>query len=140
MNPPPPILPAAGYVTANANPVAIAASTALPPDASTCAPASLAIALADTTMPFDMSLPRVATDDAVADALVPTFLGEQADGRMNAARRDASVAVRRTSPVDMREDGTMRTGMAGRRQEGSPGTVTAKSRLKPPLAQGAATP
>ena len=31
MNPPPPMFPASIYVTASANPVAIAASTALPP-------------------------------------------------------------------------------------------------------------
>ena len=39
MKPPPPMLPAAGCVTASANPVAIAASTALPPARSTSAPA-----------------------------------------------------------------------------------------------------
>jgi hypothetical protein len=51
MKPPPPTLPAAGYVTASANPVAIAASTALPPAASTSRPAALAMLLAETTMP-----------------------------------------------------------------------------------------
>ena len=44
MNPPPPMLPAAGYVTDRAKPVAMAASTALPPAASTSRPAWLAMA------------------------------------------------------------------------------------------------
>src|SRR5438128_2534078 len=51
MNPPPPILPAAGYVTARANAVATAASTALPPCFKTSTPTSLAGAETETTMP-----------------------------------------------------------------------------------------
>ena len=51
MNPPPPMLPATGCVTASANPVAMAASTALPPARSTAAPARLACGYADTTIP-----------------------------------------------------------------------------------------
>src|SRR5205085_11895879 len=51
VKPPPPMLPATGYVTASANAVATAASTALPPAASTLRPTSLAIALAETTIP-----------------------------------------------------------------------------------------
>src|SRR5438552_6874898 len=54
MNPPPPMLPALGWVTASANAVATAASTALPPRASTAAPASHAGADVQTTRPvFD---------------------------------------------------------------------------------------
>src|SRR4051812_20990679 len=54
MNPPPPILPALGCVTASANAVATAASTAVPPLASTAAPASQAGADVQTTRPsFD---------------------------------------------------------------------------------------
>src|SRR5829696_1590967 len=52
MNPPPPMLPALGSVTASANAVATAASTALPPLASTAAPASHAGADVQTTSPF----------------------------------------------------------------------------------------
>ena len=56
MNPPPPMLPALGSVTASANAVATAASTALPPLASTAAPASQAGADVQTTSPsFDDS-------------------------------------------------------------------------------------
>ena len=42
MNPPPPMLPAEGCVTASAKPTATAASTALPPAFSTATPASVA--------------------------------------------------------------------------------------------------
>src|SRR5687768_12581745 len=51
MNPPPPMLPACGYVTVNARAVAIAASTALPPLWRTCAPIAEAIGQLDTTHP-----------------------------------------------------------------------------------------
>ncbi len=51
MNPPPPMLPALGSVTASAKAVATAASTALPPFASTAAPASHAGADVHTTIP-----------------------------------------------------------------------------------------
>src|SRR5258708_3012363 len=54
MKPPPPMLPALGCVTASAKAVATAASTALPPLASTPAPASQAGAEVQTTIPsFD---------------------------------------------------------------------------------------
>ena len=52
MNPPPPILPALGWVTASANAVATAASIALPPFFRIDAPASDAGADVDTTIPF----------------------------------------------------------------------------------------
>ena len=51
MNPPPPMLPANGCVTAIANPTATAASTALPPFCSTDTPTSAAIDSIATTMP-----------------------------------------------------------------------------------------
>src|SRR5437867_3756565 len=51
MKPPPPMFPAAGYVTASANAVATAASTALPPRRSTCAPTSDAIDELEMTSP-----------------------------------------------------------------------------------------
>src|SRR5690349_7299234 len=40
MKPPPPILPASGYVTASVNAIATAASTALPPSLKICSAAS----------------------------------------------------------------------------------------------------
>jgi hypothetical protein len=51
MKPPPPRLPALGKVTANANATAIAASTALPPAASTSAPTLAACGSGATTTP-----------------------------------------------------------------------------------------
>ena len=51
MNPPPPMFPAGGYVTAKAKAVATAASTAFPPCRSILRPASLAGADTETTMP-----------------------------------------------------------------------------------------
>ena len=51
MKPPPPMLPAVGCVTASANAVATAASTALPPLARIAAPASHAGADVQTTIP-----------------------------------------------------------------------------------------
>src|SRR6185437_9534960 len=50
MKPPPPMLPANGKVTSSANPVATAASTALPPFLRISAPASLARLLLLTTI------------------------------------------------------------------------------------------
>ena len=60
MKPPPPMLPALGCVTASANAVATAASTALPPVASTDAPASHAGADVQTTRPSLDGTPRSA--------------------------------------------------------------------------------
>src|SRR5262245_19040694 len=52
MNPPPPMFPAAGYVTASANAVATAASTALPPDLSPETPPADAAGQTETTTPL----------------------------------------------------------------------------------------
>ena len=51
MKPPPPMLPANGCVTASANAVATAASTALPPFVRMAAPMSDATSDAETTTP-----------------------------------------------------------------------------------------
>ena len=51
MNPPPPMLPASGNVTAIASAVATAASTALPPLAKIAAPTSAAAGDTHTTIP-----------------------------------------------------------------------------------------
>ena len=58
MKPPPPMLPALGCVTASANAVATAASTALPPLARIAAPASHAGADVQTTIPSLDGTPR----------------------------------------------------------------------------------
>src|SRR5205807_2650725 len=58
MNPPPPMLPATGYVTASAKATATAASTALPPDLRTDTPTSAAGGDAQTTMPCRASTAR----------------------------------------------------------------------------------
>src|SRR5687767_4651930 len=58
MNPPPPMFPAAGFVTASANAVATAASTAFPPCASTPAPASHDQYDVQTTVPSLATTPR----------------------------------------------------------------------------------
>ena len=55
MKPPPPRLPADGYVTASAKPTATAASMALPPAAMTSAPTFEAISERETIIP---SVPR----------------------------------------------------------------------------------
>src|SRR5438067_12715539 len=65
MNPPPPVFPASGNVTASAKAVATAASTALPPSRSTSRPTSDAGADTDTTVPrFETELNR---SDEIAD-------------------------------------------------------------------------
>ena len=51
-NPPPPMLPAVGWVTARAKAVATAASTALPPSHRTSAPTCEAMKFCETTMPL----------------------------------------------------------------------------------------
>src|SRR5687767_10682543 len=58
MNPPPPMLPADGCVTASANAVATAASTALPPRRRMSAPISDAIEEVETTSPVVDATPR----------------------------------------------------------------------------------
>ena len=53
IKPPPPRFPALGRVTANANPVATAASIALPPFVKIAAPISLATCSCETTIPSE---------------------------------------------------------------------------------------
>ena len=60
MKPPPPMFPAAGRVTASANAVATAASTALPPWRRMAAPTSDAGPDADTTIPVRDGTPESA--------------------------------------------------------------------------------
>src|SRR4051812_3822300 len=83
MKPPPPMLPALGCVTASANAVATAASTAFPPRASTAAPASQAGADVQTTSP-----PRDAT---------PAFFRGPASGAEAARQHSAATIACRTA-------------------------------------------
>src|SRR5690349_18175935 len=62
MNPPPPMLPAVGCVTASAKAVATAASTAVPPSLIASAPMRDAISLCDATIPL---CARTGTDEAL---------------------------------------------------------------------------
>ena len=66
MNPPPPILPQHGFVTACAYPTATAASTALPPRRNISSPASDASRCAETTIPCAAS--TAGADAAIAEA------------------------------------------------------------------------
>src|SRR5580765_7875991 len=78
MKPPPPMLPAPGYVTASAKAVATAASTALPPRRRIDAPTSDAMAELETTRPVvDLTTPVSCCAHEVdaaetSRALVPT--------------------------------------------------------------------
>src|ERR1041385_1707585 len=66
-NPPPPMLPAVGSVTASANAVATAAAKALPADASTSVPAFVAYASSDATM-YVLPVPASAGSTPNVDA------------------------------------------------------------------------
>jgi hypothetical protein len=57
------MLPAEGRVTANANPVAMAASTAFPPAAKTSAPALLACTVPETTIPWGARTSSVVSEE-----------------------------------------------------------------------------
>src|SRR5436190_11987374 len=84
MNPPPPMFPANGYVTASANPVATAASTALPPRERTAAPMSEAYAETETT------IPAVELTGSGDGAVPPAGICE--DSTVGAASRAASAS------------------------------------------------
>ncbi len=68
MNPPPPMFPALGCVTASENAVATAASTALPPCASAAAPASEERWCAETTIPRVETISSVGAASGVVHA------------------------------------------------------------------------
>src|SRR5687767_9347637 len=73
MNPPPPILPAGGQVTASASPTATAASIAFPPRCKTSTPTREAISLVDATIPC---FARVGSRDAAC-----CVIGRNAENR-----------------------------------------------------------
>src|SRR5688500_10291890 len=81
MNPPPPMLPAVGCVTASAKPVATAASTALPPRRRIAAPTSDAIDDVETTNPLVDGTPAASLTGNGAveavDALEATLLCDE---------------------------------------------------------------
>src|SRR5688572_30828959 len=108
-NPPPPMLPAAGCVTASANPVATAASTALPPAARISSPASDAAAEFDTTIscfaksaaPPALNRQSVGKLAGVAGGGAPSGAGAGAAGPRHAARsaNDAEMVQERRSLI-----------------------------------------
>src|SRR6516225_646995 len=107
MNPPPPILPALGCVTASANAVATAASTAFPPRARIAAPASQAGDDVHTTRPsFDETpssgalnrvgagIPRINANSAIFFVMAKAYPGygscESSAAHGDLARRTVS--------------------------------------------------
>src|SRR5690606_16657896 len=70
MNPPPPMLPASGHVTASANATATAASTAFPPRFRISTPTSLAGAETVTTIPRS---PVVDSADCAQHGFAPSI-------------------------------------------------------------------
>ena len=119
MNPPPPMLPAVGYVTASANPVATAASTALPPFASTSRPTSLAMLLAETT------IPRGAVSTRVAATVVGNAV--RTGGEEHAAPRESAPSSRTRPGRARMEKGVIDVeGRSGRRSN-DPSRCAARS-------------
>ena len=86
MNPPPPMFPAMGYVTAIANAVATAASTALPPALRMATPTSAAGADAHTTMPFRASTHLASVGVSAGDGSVRKTTARNAENRDRANR------------------------------------------------------
>src|SRR5277367_2073997 len=97
MNPPPPILPAWGCVTVNANPTATAASTAFPPafitstpalDASPCTVATMALGACDgcTMLPASACAPSAKISTSFRKCRVVFILNAQQ--RNAGARRE----------------------------------------------------
>src|SRR5436190_13636332 len=101
MKPPPPRLPADGWVTASANAVATAASTALPPRASTLAPASQDGAETQTTRPSFDGTPRSSADRRGAPPDAASVKARIAIGAL--MRRSAT--ARRYGNCNCREQG-----------------------------------
>ena len=99
MNPPPPMLPASGNVTASANPVATAASTALPPWRRMSLPTSDAGAETDTTIP---RLPmNVGAGRAMSGGLLrhPVTTPSSSNRTTRPASRAAKREARKATPV-----------------------------------------
>src|SRR3569833_1180245 len=106
MKPPPPILPARGYVTAIANPVATAAPTALPPLLSTSAPIRSAIFSCATTMPWraDTGCACVGSDETRASCADP-MEGRRISSRARAKRFKRQLSCfERSSNGDNRDE------------------------------------
>src|SRR5690242_6944860 len=94
MNPPPPMLPAPGYVTASANAVATAASTAFPPRRRMLAPTSDAIDELEMTSPrFETTIPA---ESVCAERIVDeNALGTTAAMTTACLRRESLMAAPR---------------------------------------------
>src|SRR5829696_547366 len=96
MKPPPATLPAPGSVTASANPIAIAASTALPPAASTDRPIALAGGLAVTTIERSPVASGAVLPGPAAGALAGRLATGVLAGRgtgTHARRHDAAISA-----------------------------------------------
>src|SRR5581483_9025677 len=104
MKPPPPMLPAAGYVTARAKAVATAASTALPPCLRTPSPASDPGADTVTTTPLRTSAGCFAALVPYARAVSQVMIGgaenrlQQASAADKSEKRSMDVPRARESP------------------------------------------
>ena len=116
-NPPPPMLPAVGCVTASAKAVAMAASTALPPRRRMSAPISDARPLADTTMPF---VARTGCE------LAPSGMSAGRRRRAAARRTAEAAGARRPSRT-----GSLKHGADNRAESA---TATSAHRARPPPA------
>src|ERR1041384_2808721 len=107
MDPPPPMLPALGCVTASAKAVATAASIAFPPFLRIAAPTSEAMAFVETTIPcFETAIPALS-------------LGLWA--RAAGARRIAAAAMERSWVIVRSEEAGEEVGVRPRKTPFVPG-------------------
>src|SRR4051794_5432185 len=95
MTPPPPMLPASGCVTARANAVATAASTALPPRAIASRPAIEASAETETTSPrVDVTVGPAAGGAAAARGLAQPATKSNNSGAIETVGMGAIISPR----------------------------------------------
>ena len=108
MKPPPPMLPALGWVTASASPTAAAASMALPPFFKTCNPVSVACRSRETTIPCRArtgcaahigTQPRSAAELRVTHTLDSTMRRSVGPASWPALIRASAARTRSPSPI-----------------------------------------
>src|SRR5687768_5800094 len=101
MKPPPPRLPAAGYVTASAKATAMAASTAFPPRFKMSTPTSDAILFVEATIPFGARTgSREAATATGGRATPPSRRGASGAPAINMASRNKTV-MRRSADMKL---------------------------------------
>ena len=112
-NPPPPMFPAVGCVTASANAVATAASTALPPSRMIWKPTSEAIALWLTTMPRLARIgaePAWIVSDETRSATTRTnerrVMRRASEGELYASEQAGRPSLRSGAGARLREQGS----------------------------------